>query len=83
MTSKGQSDRCRGKREKSEGAPTGGPGKRLTTSREPVKRPPVSSERREALHRFLVEEIHPLVPEELRGKGVSKAERERILGSLG
>jgi prevent-host-death family protein len=33
-----------------------------------------------SLRRFLDEEIRPLVPEELRGRGVSKAERERILG---
>lgn len=33
-----------------------------------------------SLRRFLDEEIRPLVPKDLRGRGVSKAERERILG---
>lgn len=36
--------------------------------------------RRAALRRLLEEEIRPRVPRELRGKRVSRAEREEILG---
>jgi prevent-host-death family protein len=36
--------------------------------------------RRAALRRLLEEEIRPRVPARLRGKGVSKEEKERILG---
>jgi len=36
--------------------------------------------RRAALRRLLEEEIRPRVPAELRGKGISKREREQILG---
>jgi prevent-host-death family protein len=36
--------------------------------------------RRAALRRLLEEEIHPRVPAELQGKGISKREREQILG---
>lgn len=48
--------------------------------------PPTSSDsaslaRREALERFLEERVWPRIPAELLGKGVSKREREEILGS--
>ena len=36
--------------------------------------------RRAALHRLLEEELRSRVPASLRGKGISKQERERILG---
>jgi len=36
--------------------------------------------RREALHRFLEEEIWPQIPPEARGKPMTKEEREEILG---
>ncbi len=39
-----------------------------------------ASVRRELLHRFLEEEIRPLVPERLRGARLSKDEKEQILG---
>ncbi len=39
-----------------------------------------ASVRRELLHRFLEEEIRPLIPERLRGTSLSKAEKEQILG---
>jgi antitoxin VapB len=34
----------------------------------------------ESMRRFFETEIWPLIPEELLGKGISKAEREEILG---
>jgi antitoxin (DNA-binding transcriptional repressor) of toxin-antitoxin stability system len=39
--------------------------------------------RRAALHSHLVEQIWPRIPEELLGRGVSKREREEILGYAG
>ena len=36
--------------------------------------------RREAFHRFLEEEIWPHIPPEVRGKPLTKEEREEILG---
>lgn len=36
--------------------------------------------RRKRLHQFLEEEIWPHVPAEIRGRSLSKAEREEILG---
>ena len=48
---------------------------------EAPRRPTVASgSRREALERLLEEEIWPQVPEELQGRGLSKREREEILG---
>jgi antitoxin VapB len=37
-------------------------------------------DRRSDLLRFLREEIWPFIPSRLRGKGISRKERERILG---
>jgi antitoxin (DNA-binding transcriptional repressor) of toxin-antitoxin stability system len=46
----------------------------------PPRVPHSREARRAALHALLVEEIWPRVPKELLGKGVSKREREEILG---
>jgi len=39
-----------------------------------------AGQRVERLHRFLEEEIWPQIPPEVRGKTITKAEREEILG---
>jgi prevent-host-death family protein len=46
----------------------------------PRRAPATPESRRAALEKLLEEQIWPRVPEELLGKGISKREREEILG---
>lgn len=45
-----------------------------------VREQETPAERKQRLIRFLEEEVWPTIPEELRGKPPTKAEREEILG---
>lgn len=47
---------------------------------EPEPTPAESRERIERLRKYLEEEYWPKLPEDVRGKGISKEERERLLG---
>ena len=46
----------------------------------PNRAPQTPEKRREALVQLLEEEVWPHVPDELIGQGISKREREEILG---
>ncbi len=52
----------------------------LRERRARLRREETIEERRERFQRFLEEEIWPHIPPEVRGKKMTKAEREEILG---
>jgi len=52
----------------------------LRERRQRLRREETVEQRRERFQRFLEEEIWPHIPPEVRGKTISKAEREEILG---
>ena len=52
----------------------------LRERRQRLRRQETVEQRRERLRRFLEEEIWPHIPPEVRGKKMTKAEREEILG---
>jgi antitoxin VapB len=52
----------------------------LTERRDRLRRRIAPVDRAEALRRLLEDEIWPQIPPELLGKGISKAEQEKILG---
>jgi len=52
----------------------------LRERRQRLRRQETVEQRRERLRRFLEEEIWPHIPPEVRGKTMTKAEREEILG---
>lgn len=52
----------------------------LRERRERLRRHGVERDRKEDMIRFLEEEIWPHIPPDVRGKPITKAEREEILG---
>jgi antitoxin VapB len=52
----------------------------LTERRDRLRHRIAPVDRAEALRRLLEDEIWPQIPPELLGKGISKAEQEKILG---
>lgn len=52
----------------------------LRERRERLRRGETLEQRRERIKRFLEEEVWPQIPPDVRGKSITKAEREEILG---
>lgn len=52
----------------------------LRERRDRLRGTETAEQRFERLHRFLEQEVWPSLPEDVRGKPISKAEREEILG---
>ena len=52
----------------------------LRERRDRLRGAETAEERFQRLHSFLEQEVWPSLPEDVRGKPISKAEREKILG---